>query len=176
MILSNSAGRSGFSLTAGVGVPSKMALKITPELSPRNGNAPVAISYSTAPKENKSVRASSFLARTCSGDMYATVPSAKPGLVRWDSTSMVVAFASALAPCFTESLANPKSRIFACPRLVMKVLAGLMSRWTMPSAWAASSASAISIPTESTVSTSNGLPAMRCFRVMPSRNSMTMKG
>ena len=27
-----------------------------------------------------------------------------------------------------------------------------------------------------TVSMSNGLPAMRCFRVRPSRNSMTMKG
>ena len=43
------------------------------------------------------------------------------------------------------TFANPKSRILACPRLVTKILAGLMSRWTMPSAWAASSASAISI-------------------------------
>ena len=46
-----------------------MALKMTPELSPRKGSAPVAISYSTAPNENKSVRASSSLARTCSGDI-----------------------------------------------------------------------------------------------------------
>ena len=46
-----------------------MALKMTPELSPRKGNVPVAISYSTAPKENKSVRASNSLARTCSGDI-----------------------------------------------------------------------------------------------------------
>ncbi len=52
---------------------------MTPELSPRNGNAPVAISYSTTPNENKSVRASSSLARTCSGDMYATVPKVVPG-------------------------------------------------------------------------------------------------
>ena len=37
-------GKSGFSRTADVGVPSRMALKITPELSPRNGNVPVAIS------------------------------------------------------------------------------------------------------------------------------------
>jgi len=117
-----------------MGTRFRMDSKITPELSPRKGNIPVAISYKTTPNENTSVRASKSLARTCSGDMYTIVPSAKPGLVRWDSTSMVVAFASALAPCFTESLANPKSRIFACPRLVTKMLAGLMSRWTIPSA------------------------------------------
>ena len=43
------------------------------------------------------------------------------------------------------TFASPKSRILAWPRLVTKMLAGLMSRWTMPSAWAASSASAISM-------------------------------
>jgi hypothetical protein len=52
--------------------------KITPVLSPRNGNCPVAISYSTAPNENKSVRASSSLHLICSGDMYAMVPTAVP--------------------------------------------------------------------------------------------------
>ena len=56
---------------------------------------------------------------------------------------------SALAICSTlpadVTLASPKSRILACPRLVTKMLAGLMSRWTMPSACAASSASAISM-------------------------------
>ena len=46
------------------------------------------------------------------------------------------------------TLAKPKSRILAWPRLVMKILAGLMSRWMMPSAWAASSASAISVASE----------------------------
>src|ERR1019366_7383892 len=49
MIRSNSTGRSGFRRTADVGIPSRIALKITPELSPRNGSVPVAISYSTAP-------------------------------------------------------------------------------------------------------------------------------
>ena len=44
------------------------------------------------------------------------------------------------------TFARPKSRILAWPRLVTKMFAGLMSRWTMPSAWAASSASAISMP------------------------------
>src|SRR5439155_9116141 len=31
------------------------------------------------------------------------------------------------------NFASPKSRILACPRLVMQMLAGLMSRWTIPS-------------------------------------------
>jgi hypothetical protein len=31
-----------------------------------------------------------------------------------------------------RTLARPKSRILACPRLVTKMLAGLMSRWTIP--------------------------------------------
>src|SRR5437588_2606197 len=49
----------------------------------RQGAGP--ISYSTAPKENRSVRASSSLPLICSGDIYATVPSAAPGLVRCSS-------------------------------------------------------------------------------------------
>ena len=34
--------------------------------------------------------------------------------------------------CRDVILARPKSRILAWPRLVTKILAGLMSRWTMP--------------------------------------------
>ena len=73
------------------------------------------------------------------------------------------------------TFASPKSRILACPRSVTKMLAGLMSRWTMPLACAASSASAISMAKSSTASISSGVPAMRCFSVTPSRNSMAMK-
>ena len=36
------------------------------------------------------MRASSSLARTCSGDMYATVPSVAPGLVRCCSSTVQV--------------------------------------------------------------------------------------
>ena len=42
---------------------------------------------------------------------------------------------SATEACF----ARPKSRTFAWPRLVTKTFAGLMSRWTIPLACAASS-------------------------------------
>ncbi len=107
-----------------------MALKMTPELSPRNGNPPVAISYSTAPKENKSERASSSLARTCSGDIYATVPIMVPGLVRWSESTVCVLRDAILLEELPARLtfASPKSRILAWPRLVTKMLAGLMSR------------------------------------------------
>src|SRR5215469_3034702 len=46
------------------------------------------------------------------------------------------------------TFANPKSRIFACPRSLTKMLAGLMSRWMIPLQCAASSASAISMASE----------------------------
>ena len=38
--------------------------------------------------------------------------------------------------CPAGQRATPKSRILTSPRLVMKILAGLMSRWTMPCSWA----------------------------------------
>ena len=46
-----------------------LAPLISAGLVPSNGILPVAISYSTVPKENRSVRASSAFARTCSGDI-----------------------------------------------------------------------------------------------------------
>ena len=69
------------------------------------------------------------------------------------------------------TLASPKSRILAWPRLVTKRLAGFMSRWAMPSEWAAS----ISMASDKINSVSIGFPPMRCFTVRPSRNSMAMK-
>jgi predicted GH43/DUF377 family glycosyl hydrolase len=62
-------GTSGFIRTGETGGRSRMALKISADVSPRNGKVPVHISYSTAPNENRSVRASSSFPRTCSGDM-----------------------------------------------------------------------------------------------------------
>ena len=107
---------------------------MTAEVSPRKGSEPVAISYSTAPKENRSVRASSSFPRACSGDMYATVPTAVPGLVRCSSgTSVVSVEAAELDPGVTDfggaaSFAKPKSRFFPCPRLVTNRFADLICR------------------------------------------------
>ena len=69
MTSSSFGGRSGLSRTGATGARFRMASKITPEVSPRNGIAPVAISYMTIPKEKRSVRASRSLPRTCSGDI-----------------------------------------------------------------------------------------------------------
>ena len=46
----------------------------------------------------------------------------------------------------STSFATPKSSTFTSPRAVTKMLAGLRSRWTMPRACAASSASASCMP------------------------------
>src|SRR5208282_231720 len=82
IVSSSFTGSCGRSRVAVVGVRFRIASVITAEVSPRNGTTPVAISYSTTPNENRSVRPSSSLPRNCSGDMYATVPTAVPGLVR----------------------------------------------------------------------------------------------
>ena len=73
--------------------------------------------------------------------MYATVPS---------TTGPVPARVAVTAPRSSPSgsaasFAMPKSSSFAAPRVVMKMFSGLMSRWTIPFACAASSASASSI-------------------------------
>ena len=86
------------------------------------------------------MRVSSGVARTCSGDMYETVPTVVPASV--SSASVVrVACSAPIAAGAGGVLASPKSRIFG-PRAVRKMFAGLMSRCTMPLLCAASRASA----------------------------------
>src|SRR5215469_236943 len=58
---------------------------LSDEQVPRKDKTPVAISYNTAPNENRSVRASSSFPLTCSGDIYATVPSVEPRLSKWEN-------------------------------------------------------------------------------------------
>jgi hypothetical protein len=58
--------------------------------------------------------------------------------------------------------ARPKSTIFTRPALVSMMLAGLMSRWTMPPAWASARPSATWQAMSSTSSSgSHGAPAAR---------------
>ena len=100
-----------------------MASKISAVLSPRKGTWPVAISYSTTPNENKSVRASRSLARACSGDIYATVPTADPGLVRSGSSVRVaVASTSGLA---RNHLRQPEVQNLRVPALGHENVGGL---------------------------------------------------
>jgi hypothetical protein len=59
MICSNPEGRAGFTLVGGIGFSWRIASKITAIVVPWNAQRAVAISYSTAPKLNRSVRVSS---------------------------------------------------------------------------------------------------------------------
>ena len=108
----SSPGADGFSSTTGAGFRFRIASNTTPVVAPENACRPVAISYSTAPKLNRSVRASSPSPRTCSGDMYATVPSAVPGLVSSGAASVGSADTLAAATSCV-SFASPKSSTFA---------------------------------------------------------------
>ena len=62
MVSSSFGGSSGLRRMAAVGVRFRMASVTTAEVSPRKGRTPVAISYSTTPKENKIGAAVEFLA------------------------------------------------------------------------------------------------------------------
>ncbi len=69
-------GTSGFRRTGAVGAWFRIALKIAAEVSPRKGSIPVAISYSTTPKENRSVPAFSSSPAPAPGS--CTGPSLSP--------------------------------------------------------------------------------------------------
>ena len=118
------------SAPATVGALCRIASNTIADVFPENADSPVAISYSTAPNENRSVRASSSSPAACSGDVYAIVPTAVPGLVRCSSLITVGAAPSDAAEllCPGVIFARPKSSIFACPCEVTKMFAGLISR------------------------------------------------
>ena len=81
MIRSSSGERCGLRLVGETGAWVRIWVKITAVVGPSKGRRLVAVSYNTAPKLNRSVRASTSSPRACYGDMYATVPIAVPGVV-----------------------------------------------------------------------------------------------
>ncbi len=90
-------------------------------LEPPNAGRPVNISYKVTPSEKMSERASAsaVLPAACSGDMYRGVPMTWPVIVRLSSS-------------LSTSLARPKSVTLIRPLLSIRMLPGLMSRWTTP--------------------------------------------
>ena len=85
------------------------------------------------------MRASNGFPSTCSGDMYTIVPKTAPDFVRCSAARVEAVWVFCAAIWLGElagivTLANPKSRILACPRLVTKMFPDLMSRCTMPAA------------------------------------------
>ena len=84
------------------------------------------------------------------------------------------AVALPLPPTIGSSVfARPKSSTFTVPSGRSFTFAGLRSRWTIPSSWAASSASAICRAIGSASSTGIGPSAMRSASVGPSTSSRT---
>ena len=72
----------------------------------------------------------------------------------------------AIAGDLRVNFARPRSRTLACPRLVTKMFAGLMSRWIIPFWWAASRASEIWMARSSSSSILKGLdenPTLQCL-------------
>ena len=138
---------------------------MTPEVSPRKGRR-AGRHFVEHRAEGEQVGAgveffAAHLLRRHVGDRAERVP----GLVRCSFVRWWLALAGVASggPCRAVTFARPKSRILAWPRLVTKMLAGLMSRWTMPLVCAASSASAISMARSS-----------RCSRFRSGRPAIAM--
>ena len=110
-MLSSVGGIRGFTSVRGSGSRFRIASRITAGDDPPKAFLAVPISYSTMPSENRSLRASTASPRACSGDMYAMVPTASPGLVKF---AAVVASSTLAAPKALRLFANPKSRILTC--------------------------------------------------------------
>ena len=73
--------------------------------------------------------------------------------------------------------ATPKSMIFTVPSWQMKMLAGLMSRWTMPVWWAWARPSSTCRMIETLRSRGSGIPCLRaCSRSWPCNSSIAMYG
>ena len=126
------SGTSGRITRIARGVSRKTLLRTAGIESPPNARVPVNISYSTAPVEKMSERASTGLPSACSGDIYAAVPRTVPAAVA--GPVVRVLSPGLLRDC---RLASPKSRILSTPAPVTITLAGLMSRCTIPAACAA---------------------------------------
>jgi len=77
------------------------------------------------------------------------------------------------APAGSIALARPKSRTFTVPSGLTLIFAGFRSRWMMPCACAASSASAICSAIGSASSTGIAPCEMRSASVGPSTSSIT---
>ena len=95
-----------------------------------------------------------------------------------DSSAISVGNAESKSPGSASQLGQARNRGFLRHLArVMKRLAGLMSRWTMPFPWAATNASAIWVPNSTTrLRVSLAVHRGPASSVSPSRHSITKKG
>ena len=154
----SSAGSDGFAWLIGAGSRLRIASKTTAEVSPWNGSDPGGRLVQDRPqREEVGARVGDLPARLLGRHVGDRAHRRARGgeLVRLHRGGRL----GVLRPRAGRArsiLARPKSRIFAWPRALTKMLAGLRSRWTMPFACADSSASAIWIPSSSSGPTSSG--------------------
>ena len=83
------------------------------------------ISYSTAPNAHTSARLSTAFPRACSGLIYAAVPTIMPACV---AAMLMVGECSDGAAGIPPIFANPKSRTFTVPSVLILMLLGFRSR------------------------------------------------
>ena len=133
---------SGLISRIGRGVSSQTLRRTAIAVSARNGDRPVHMAYSTLPRLNRSARWSIGSPRACSGAMYSGVPATTPLCVR---------LASSAARARPKSVILTRSTPFSS-----RMLAGLMSRWIRPWAWAAASPAAICMPIRRISTASSG--------------------
>ena len=96
-----------------------------------NGGSPSVAKYSSAPSAHRSVGGPTSAPWACSGDMYDGEPTIRPVAVSRESSRIV---------------ATPKSVSLARSPSCTMTFAGLTSRWTTPTMWAASRAVSTSRP------------------------------
>ena len=104
----------------------RIALTASAAVFPGNARRPDSISNNNTPTAKMSERWSIVWPRTCSGDMYPTVPRTTPGSVAVNRLNSPVPSGDSV------SFASPKSRIFARSSVVTKMFAGFKSRWRIP--------------------------------------------
>ena len=111
------------------------------------------------------------------------MPMVEPGLVScWSSIGDAIEWVAVLTDAIwldgspgEGNFGQSEIENFGMAAIGHKMFAGLMSRWTIPLACAASRASAISIASNKISDVSMGRPPIWCLSVIPSRNSMAMK-
>ena len=121
------------------GLPGRSHSSCRPCSTSGTDGGPRSARYSTTPNEKISDRASASPPRICSGAMYAGVPTMVPTWVR----SWRVSASTGASLSSNCRFASPKSITLTCPCSPNMTLDGFRSRWTMPRACAACSASAI---------------------------------
>ena len=129
-----------------------------------------------AERELTSDRASAGPPASCSGAMYAGVPTSAPVCVIEESAGRVsLSCALASVGACAAARARPKSVTRTRPSVPTSTLSGLKSRWTKPAACAASRPSPASRSTDSTSRHVRPGARIQSVRVPPSTSSIETK-